>query len=145
MESTCKLYVKNSKLIELPKIADGIDGTIAVAENCRHIPFEIKRVYYIFDLGNENAIRGKHAHKELEQVIFCISGSFLLSLDDGENKQEILLVQPNLGVYLGTYLWHTMSRFSKDCVMLVLASDFFNESDYIRDYGQFLIGVKKRK
>jgi len=139
------MMVKNSKLIQLPKIMDGTDGCISVAENCRHIPFEIKRVYYIYGLRNEKSIRGKHAHKTLEQVYFCVHGSFLLGLDDGENKQEIVLDQPNLGVYLGTNLWHTMTRFSKDCVLLVLASDFFAESDYIRDYEQFLKYIGKQK
>jgi dTDP-4-dehydrorhamnose 3,5-epimerase-like enzyme len=109
------------------------------------VPFEIKRIYYIYDLANENAIRGKHAHKTLEQVIFCINGSFLLALDDGINKQEVVLDQPNCGVYLGTYLWHTMTRFSKECVLLVLASDFFSEADYIRDYEKFLKMVRKKE
>lgn len=139
------IKTNNCKLIFLPKIVDGIDGSISVAESRRHVPFEIKRIYYIYDLANENAIRGKHAHKTLEQVIFCINGSFLLALDDGINKQEVVLDQPNCGVYLGTYLWHTMTRFSKECVLLVLASDFFSEADYIRDYEKFLKMVRKKE
>lgn len=139
------LTVKNCSLVQLPQIEDGIDGCISVVENLKHIKFEIKRVYYIYNLGNANAIRGKHCHKELEQVIFCVNGSFLLSVDDGENKQAIVLDKPNSGVYLGTNLWHTMTNFSKDCVLLVLASDFFAESDYIRDYEQFLEYVGKKK
>ncbi len=139
------LTVKNCDLVQLPQIEDGIDGCISVVENLKHIKFEIKRVYYIYNLGNANAIRGKHSHKELEQVIFCVNGSFLLSVDDGENKQSIVLDKPSLGVYLGTNLWHTMTDFSKDCVLLVLASEFFAESDYVRDYEQFLEYVGKKK
>ena len=131
------MIVKNSKRIELPKIVDGIDGTISVAENSVHIPFAIKRVYYIYDLNNPNAVRGKHAHKELEQVLFCINGSCEIGLDDGTNRQSIILDKPNIGIYLGTELWHTMLRFSDNCILLVLASDLYNENDYIRDYDDF--------
>jgi hypothetical protein len=132
------MNLNNCYEVTLPVIADGVDGKISVAEGLRHIPFEIKRVYYIYDLENLNAIRGKHAHKKLEQVIFCINGSFLLGLDDGVNREDMLLNKRNTGVYLGTGLWHTMRQFSKDCVLLVLASDHYNESDYIRDYDEFL-------
>lgn len=132
------MNLNNCYLVNLPVIADGIDGKLSVAESLHNIPFEIKRVYYIYDLKDSHAIRGKHAHKQLEQMIFCINGSFVLGLDDGNNREEILLNQRNTGVYLGTGLWHTMSQFSKDCVLLVLASDFYNESDYIRDYNEFI-------
>ena len=129
--------VKHSGFIELPKIVDGIDGTISVAECFNHIPFSIKRVYYIYDLKNHNAIRGKHAHKTLEQVLFCINGSCEMELDDGENKQEIMMNEPHVGVILGAGLWHTMKKFSDNCILLVLASDVYNSSDYIRDYDEF--------
>ena len=145
MEKSHMIITKNCSYIQLPKIVDGIDGCISVAESHKHVPFAIKRVYYIYNLGNENAIRGKHAHKTLEQVLFCVSGGFLLTLDDGINKQEVFLDQPDKGVYLGTYLWHTMTKFSKNCVLLVLASDFFSEADYIRDYDQFLEIIGKKK
>jgi dTDP-4-dehydrorhamnose 3,5-epimerase-like enzyme len=131
------MNLENFYLIELPEIEDGIDGTISVAEGSHHIPFEIKRVYYIYGLENANAIRGKHAHKHLEQVIFCIHGSFLLGVDDGIHRKEMLMNRRNQGVYLGTGLWHTMTQFSKECVLLVLASDYYDESDYIRDYSEF--------
>lgn len=132
-----EIKVKHSKIIELPRIEDGIDGTISVAENFSHIPFAIKRVYYIYDLNNPDAIRGKHAHKELEQVLFCINGSCEIGLDDGINRQCIFLDKPETGIYLGTGLWHTMNRFSRDCILLVLAADVYKESDYIRDYEEF--------
>lgn len=129
--------MKNCYPINLPVIADGIDGKLSVAESLQNVPFEIKRVYYIYDLENPDAIRGKHAHKRLEQVIFCINGNFVLGVDDGHNREELYINQRNSGVYLGTGLWHTMSQFSKDCVLLVFASDYYDESDYIRDYNEF--------
>jgi dTDP-4-dehydrorhamnose 3,5-epimerase-like enzyme len=130
--------MQNCFPINLPIIIDGSDGKISVADSLQNIPFEIKRVYYIYDLQNLNAIRGKHAHKELEQVIFCINGSFRLGLDDGVDKEELVINRRNQGIFLGRGLWHTMTAFSKDCVLLVLASDHYKESDYIRDYDEFL-------
>jgi hypothetical protein len=124
--------------INLPTIVDGSDGKISIADSLQNIPFEIKRVYYIYDLQNLDAIRGKHAHKELEQVIFCINGSFRLGLDDGHHKEELIINQRNQGIFLGKGLWHTMTAFSKDCVLLVLASDHYKESDYIRNYEEFI-------
>ncbi len=132
-----EINVKNAKWIELCRIPDGIDGTLSVAESVKDIPFEIKRVYYIYGLNNPHAVRGKHAHRKLEQVLFCINGSCKVGLDDGENRQTVLLDQPNKGVYLGIELWHTMHEFSENCILLVLASDLYKESDYIRDYDEF--------
>ncbi len=132
-----QIIVKNSGFIELPKIVDGDDGTISIAENLRHIPFEIKRVYYIYNLNNPKAIRGKHAHKQLEQVLFCIAGSCEIGIDDGTTEQTVTLDNPHLGIYLGTELWHTMKNFSPGCILLVLASDFYSENDYLRDYDEF--------
>ncbi|TGL82571.1 sugar 3,4-ketoisomerase [Leptospira yasudae] len=130
--------VKNSGYIQLKKIRDDRDGNLIIAETFKDVPFEIKRVYYINNLENSVSIRGLHAHRKCEQVIFCISGSFVLSLDDGLKKQSILMNQDNVGVKLGKLLWHSMSDFSSGCVLLVLASDFYEESDYIRDYDEFL-------
>jgi dTDP-4-dehydrorhamnose 3,5-epimerase-like enzyme len=130
--------MNNFRLIELPTLQDGIDGTISIAENLKQIPFDIKRVYYVYNLANQTAIRGKHAHRKLEQVLICISGSFMLHLDDGENQEDFLVYKPNIGIYLGNELWHTMTNFSSNCIIMVLASDFYNESDYIRDYDTFI-------
>jgi dTDP-4-dehydrorhamnose 3,5-epimerase-like enzyme len=133
-----EIIVKNASFIELKTIVDGIDGTISVAENFNHIPFEIMRTYYIYNLGNPKAVRGKHAHKKLEQVLFCINGTCEIGLDDGENQQGVILDKPDIGIYLGIELWHTMKKFSHNCILLVLASDVYNESDYIRNYDEFL-------
>jgi dTDP-4-dehydrorhamnose 3,5-epimerase-like enzyme len=140
-----EIIVKNSKLITLPRIDDGIDGSISVAENFSHIPFAVKRVYYIYNLINQKAIRGKHAHKKLEQALFCISGSCEIGLDDGTNRQDITLDTPNTGVYLGVELWHTMKNFSNNCILLVLASDVYKKEDYIRDYDEFKKYIAHRR
>jgi dTDP-4-dehydrorhamnose 3,5-epimerase-like enzyme len=140
-----EIIVKNASFIKLKTIVDGIDGTISVAENYNHIPFEIKRAYYIYNLGNPKAVRGKHAHKKLEQVLFCINGTCEIGLDDGENQQAVILDKPNTGIYLGTELWHTMKKFSDNCILLVLASDVYNEKDYIRCYDEFTDYIRKKK
>ena len=137
-----ELRVRRCGLIELPRIVDQRDGVLCIAEGARDIPFEIRRVYYITHLENAESVRGKHAHRTLSQVIFCLSGSFVLELDDGEQRQELWMWRENLGVLLGPGLWHTMRDFSNGCTLLVLASDYYDEADYIRDYDQFLAWVK---
>lgn len=133
-----KIKVKNSGIIKLHYIDDFPDGTLVIGEAKKNIPFQTKRIYYITNLSNPKATRGKHAHKKLEQYIFCLSGSFRLHLDDGSTKQNITLDNPYYGIRLGPELWHTMSKFSRDCVILVLASEYYDEKDYIRDYEEFL-------
>lgn len=140
-----EINVKNSGLVTLPAYDHGPDGTLVVAESKNTFPFEIKRVYYITNISNTfnpEITRGEHAHKKIDQIIFCIKGSFLLTLDDGEKKQEIKLDSPNVGVRLRPKLWHGMSRFSSDCVILVLSDSFYEESDYIRNYDDFLSYIK---
>lgn len=131
------MKVNNCSIIELSKIQDGRDGCIAVAECQKQIPFDIKRVYYIYDLHDKVALRGKHAHKHNQQVIFCINGAFTLTLDDGCRQEEIVLDSPGKGVYMGVGIWHTMKAFSDNCILLVLASDLYDEQDYIRNYEDF--------
>ncbi len=138
MDINPQISVSNSGLISLKTIVDERDGHLNIMEESKHIPFSIKRVYYINHLENCTSVRGKHAHRALKQVIFCLSGSFVLTLDDGKVKQDLLMWKDNVGVYLGPMLWHTMHSFSSGCILLVLASDLYNESDYIRDYDEFL-------
>ena len=138
-----KIKVKNSGIIKLQFVDDFPDGALVIGEAGKSVPFDIKRIYYITNLSNPKAIRGKHAHKKLEQYIFCVSGSFRLHLDDGKTKQNLTLDSPYYGVRLGSHLWHTMTKTSRDCVILVLASDYYDENDYIRDYKQFLEYVKE--
>jgi len=132
------ILVRNCNFIELKQIVDEKDGVLSIAESSREIPFEMKRIYYIYGLAYPKALRGFHAHKKLEQVVFCINGSFKLMVDDGEVKQYFYLSDPNKGLYLGPELWHTMFEFTGDCIILVLASDYYDETDYIRDYDQFI-------
>lgn len=133
-----EIVVKRSGAITLKKIDDEADGTLCIAEAMRDVPFDVKRFYYITNLLNERSIRGKHAHRTLWQAIFCISGSFTLGLDDGERRQEIRLWRSHQGVLLGPGLWHTMTDFSTGCVLLVAASDYYDERDYIRGYDEFI-------
>jgi len=140
-----KSKVNNCKQIELNQVVDDNDGVLSIAEQLNEIQFEIKRVYYIYGLEDSTAQRGFHAHKKLEQAIFCINGSFKLMVDDGNDKQYFFLNNPNCGIYMGPELWHTMFEFSKDCIILVFSSDFYDESDYIRDYNDFLKYIKRKK
>ena len=133
-----EILVARSGYVDLPCFDDAPDGHLVIGEGNRNIPFEIKRVYYINQLGNPTAIRGKHAHRELEQVIFAVNGSFVLHLDDGTSTQEILMNKPEEGVFLGKMLWHEMTGFSADCCLLVVASEYYSEVDYIRKYDQFV-------
>ena len=136
------IIVKNSGVIKLQFFNDYPDGNLVIGEAQRSVPFKIKRIYYINNLENPAAARGKHAHKKLEQYIFCVSGSFSLELDDGNMKQKIVLDNPYRGIRLGPKLWHTMSNFSEDCVILVVADDYYDENDYIRNYEDFLNFIK---
>lgn len=117
-------------------------GKLVAIENKKEIPFEIKRVYYIYD-NKENLSRGFHAHKSLEQVLICVHGSCYVLLDSGEEKSTYLLDDPSKGLYVGNMVWREMYGFSDDAVLLVLASKEHDESDYIRDYSEFLL-IKRR-
>jgi hypothetical protein len=139
------ILVRNSGYLCLKCIEDDRDGVLCIAEAARDLPFEIKRFYFITDLENALSVRGKHAHRKLWQAIFCISGSFILSLDDGSTQQDIMMCQRHVGVLLGPRLWHTMHSFSAGCVLLVAASDYYDEADYIRDYDVFLEFVRDNK
>lgn len=140
-----KIKVKNSGIVELQFFDDFPDGSLAIGQVRKEIPFEIKRFFYIKNLFNKKAIRGKHAHIKTEQYIFCLSGKFTLNLDDGKNKQTLIMDSPYWGVRLGKMLWHSMKNFSQDCIILVVADDYFKEEDYIRNYDEFLKLLKKWK
>lgn len=112
-------------------------GSLVAVESFKDIPFDIKRVYYIY--GNSGDIRrGFHAHKQLQQVLICVSGSCKILMDDGEEKQDVLLESPDIGLVVDKKIWHEMHEFSKDCILLALASDIYDESDYIRNYNDFI-------
>jgi len=133
-----KLKIKNAEIVKLHFFDDSPDGNLVIAESKRNVPFEIKRVFFINSLFNKKAVRGEHAHKKLEQIIFCVNGKFTLHLDDSSNKQKIIMDNPYCGIRLGPKIWLKMTNFSNDCVILVLANDYFDESDYLRNYKEFL-------
>lgn len=123
------------KLLQIPVI-ENILGNIAVIEN-NSIPFEIKRVYYLYDIPSSSK-RGGHSHKNLQQVVIAISGSFDVVLKDGSSVEKITLNKPDKGLLISNNIWRELENFSSGAVCLVLASDVFEEADYIRDYNEFL-------
>ncbi|MCX6712809.1 MAG: FdtA/QdtA family cupin domain-containing protein [Candidatus Vogelbacteria bacterium] len=131
------IKVNNSGTVVLQSSDDRPDGLLCIGEGSKNIPFEIKRFYFITGLSQAGAVRGKHAHRKISQAIFCLNGSFDLFLDDGKNTQTIQLNDPAQGILLGPLLWHTMTDFSPDCVILVVADSPYLATDYIRDYSEF--------
>lgn len=121
--------------IEVSNLGDH-RGSLVVLESNRNIPFEVKRLYYIFD-AKPDVPRGFHAHKQLHQIAFCIKGKCKMLMDNGIAKQEVWIDQSNKGLLIPPLVWHEMHDFSDDCIMLVLASDYYDENDYIREYEQF--------
>ena len=123
------------KIIELPKIED-VRGNLTFIEANEHVPYDIKRVYYLYDVpGGEK--RGGHAHKSLEQFIIAASGSFDVILDDGNQRKRFHLNRSYYGLYVPTKIWRELDNFSSGSVCVVLASEHFDEEDYIRDYNEF--------
>ena len=112
-------------------------GQLVALEENRNVPFDIKRVYYMYDT-TEGTVRGKHAHKSLEQILICVNGSCTVTLDNGFEKEKVVLDKPFEGLYISNNTWREMSDFAKDTVLMVLASEWYNEDDYIRDYDEFL-------
>jgi dTDP-4-dehydrorhamnose 3,5-epimerase-like enzyme len=134
--------LKDCKLIKLRTNSD-YRGDISFLEGNHEIPFAIKRIYYLYNVP-ENLSRGSHAHKNLEQLIIPISGSFNITLDDGYKKRTYLLNSPNQGLYVCPMIWRDLEHFSRNACCLVLASDYFSEHDYLRDYDGFIKSARKR-
>ena len=129
--------IDDVEIISIPKIIDEKGrGKLSVIEKSI-IPFEIKRVYYLYDVPSD-AFRGGHAHKNLIQFMIALSGSFEVKIDDGSNNKKVMLNKPNQGLLIPSGIWREMDNFSAGSVCLVLASEFFDESDYFRDYNTFL-------
>lgn len=120
-------------------------GQLIALEEYNDIPFEIKRVYYMY-ATKQGVVRGYHAHKSLEQILICIHGSCKVLLDNGREKKKVFLEKPYEGLYVPNDMWREMYDFSSDAVLLVLASDYYKEDDYVRDYNQFLdlVGLEKK-
>lgn len=137
------MLLEDCKIISLPKITDP-RGNLTFIEGGAHVPFDIKRVYYLYDVpgGSE---RGGHAHKALSQLIIAMSGSFDVVLDDGKAKKRFHLNRSYYGLYVCPMIWRELDNFSSGSVCMVLASNLYDESDYYRDYDAYLADLGKLK
>ena len=133
MKQTC---VDDCKIIKLSK-HHRRQGNLTVVENGKDVPFDVKRVYYLYDVPG-GATRGGHAHRELSQLIVAVSGCFSVTLDDGKCKRNFFLNRPYQGLYVKPGMWRDLTDFSSGAVALVLASEVYQKEDYIRDYEEFL-------
>ena len=139
--ATHNLEVDGAYLLDLPVISDP-RGDLTFLESQLNVPFDIARVYYLYNVPVE-AQRGGHAHRDLQQVIFALSGSFRILLDDGRRKSEVILRNPGVGLYVNRMVWREIDCFSQGAVCMVVASNPYDESDYYRDYNEFLADVHK--
>ena len=133
------MSLNDCHLIDLPKIDDA-RGALTFIEGERHVPFKINRVYYLYDVSG-GATRAGHAHKELQQVLIAVSGSFDVWLDDGREKKRYHMNRSFTGLYIFPVTWRLIDNFSSGAVCLSIVSDFFKESEYYRDYDEFLRAV----
>ena len=134
------MRIDNGRIIDLPRINDP-RGNLTFVEGNAHIPFDIKRVYYLYDVPG-GAERGGHAHKGLQQLIIAMSGSFDIHLDDGVSKSTFHMNRSYFGLYVPTMIWREIDNFSSGAVCMVLASERYDESDYYRDYNEFLSATR---
>ena len=132
--------VEDCRIIDLPKIADP-RGNLTFVEQQRHVPFDISRVYYLYDVpGGES--RGGHAHRQLQQLVIAASGSFDVIVDDGVHRERFFLNRSYYGLYVPTMVWHNLDNFSSGSVALALASRPYEEADYYRDYDEFRAALR---
>lgn len=139
LQAQCPLLDK-CKIINFPKIND-YRGNLSFIEGNKQVPFEIKRVYYLYDVPS-GATRGGHAHKTLEQVIIALGGSFEVVLDDGTQSRKFLLNRPNYGLYVAPGVWRELQEFSQSSLAISIVSEVYSEKDYVRDYSVFKEMVK---
>lgn len=130
----CSL-VNNCKIVNFPKVTD-YRGNLSFIEENKQIPFQIKRVYYLYDVPS-GATRGGHAHRALQQVVIALSGSFDVILDDGYQRRKFFLNRPHYGLYIPPKIWRELENFSSNSVALSLVSEVYDESDYVRDYADY--------
>ncbi|MRV71394.1 WxcM-like domain-containing protein [Duganella sp. FT92W] len=135
------MALSDCKIIELPRIPDQ-RGNLTFVEGGRHIPFDLKRVYYLYDVPG-GATRAAHGHKELHQLMIAMSGSFDVRLDDGKEKRTYHMNRSYYGLYIPPMMWRDLDNFSSGAVCMVLASDYYCENDYFRDYDAFLKAANK--
>jgi hypothetical protein len=130
------MSIEHCKIIELPKISDP-RGNLSFIESDRHVPFDIQRVYYLYDVPG-GSDRGSHAHKNLHQFIVAMSGSFDVVLDDGRETKRFHLNRSYYGLYVCPMMWRDLDNFSSGAVCMVLASAYYDVTDYIRNYSDFV-------
>jgi hypothetical protein len=137
------MTIARARIIPLPVVSNA-KGNLTFIESTRHVPFPIERVYYLYDVpGGQD--RGGHAHKSIEQLIVAVSGSFDVVLDDGTNRERFTLNRSYQGLYVPCMLWRELTNFSSGSVCLVLASAYFDEADYHRDYHQYIAALKLQR
>ena len=136
------LGVKGVQIFEIPTVVD-LRGKLTFAEYDRSLPFIPNRYFLVFDVPSRE-VRGEHAHRQCHQFLVCIKGSCSVVVDDGQNRTEILLNRPNLGLHVPPMIWATEYKYSQDAVLMVLASDIYKAEDYIRDYDLFLKEVQEK-
>lgn len=134
------MTIRNCRIIDLPKISDP-RGNLTFVEGGVHVPFEIQRTYYLYDVPG-GAERGGHAHKALHQLIIAMSGSFDVKLDDGQEKKRFHLARSYYGLYVCPMIWRELDNFSSGSVCMVLASNRYDEDDYFRDYQRYMTAVE---
>lgn len=137
------MAIADCRIIDLPKISDP-RGNLTFIEGGRHIPFAIKRVYYLYDVPG-GAERGSHGHRKLQQLIVAMSGSFDVILDDGSEKKTFHMNRSYYGLYVAPMMWRDITNVSSGAVLMVLASEFYDAADYFRDYEQFLAAARNMK
>lgn len=135
--------IYDCSIINLPKIGEDMRGSLSFVEAERHVPFAIERAYYLYDVPG-GVERGGHAHKELQQLIVALSGSFEVRLDDGRQRRSVTLDRPYNGLYIPTMIWRELVNFSSGAVLFVLASNVYSEDDYYREYAEF-VAAKTRE
>jgi hypothetical protein len=135
------MNIDNCRIIQLPKILNAA-GNLTFVESDRHVPFDIKRVYYLYDVPG-GSTRGGHAHRALHQLIIAMSGSFDVLLDDGSQRKRFHMNRSYYGLYVCPMIWRELDNFSSNSVCLVLASEMFDESDYFREYTAFLNALRE--
>lgn len=128
------------RIIELPQVHDP-RGNLTFIEGGRHLPFEIRRVYYLYDVPGGSS-RAGHGHRTLQQLVIAMSGSFDIELDDGRERRKYHLNRSHYGLYVGPMIWRYIDNFSSGSVCMVLASDYYDEADYFRRYEDFIAAVK---
>jgi dTDP-4-dehydrorhamnose 3,5-epimerase-like enzyme len=133
------LGIERCQLIELPVVRND-QGNLTFIEGERHVPFDIARVYYLYDVPG-GAVRGGHAHRGLEQLIIAITGTFDVIVDDGVNRRRETLNRSRIGLYMPPMIWRELENFSSGAVCVVLASAYYDEADYYRDYDEFVAAV----